>query len=70
MKTITFKVTNLECTSCAMSIDFDLEDLEGVVEASTNYAKQCTTVTFDPKVVDQKTIIARLKQLNYDVKII
>lgn len=70
MKTITFKVTNLECTSCAMSIDFDLEDLKGVVEASTNYARQRTTVTYDPELIDQKSIIARLKNLNYDVKII
>ncbi len=70
MKTITFKVTNMECTSCAMSIDFDLEDLKGVVEASTNYARQRTTVTYDPELIDQKSIIARLKNLNYDVKII
>lgn len=53
-----------------MSIDFDLEDLKGVVEASTNYARQRTTVTYDPELIDQKSIIARLKNLNYDVKII
>lgn len=67
---ITFKVTNLECASCGMSIDFDLEDLKGVVEASTNYARQRTTVTYDPELIDQKEIFARLKMLNYDVKII
>lgn len=53
-----------------MSIDFDLEDLKGVVEASTNYVRQRTTVTYDPELIDQKSIIARLKNLNYDVKII
>lgn len=53
-----------------MIIDFDLEELEGVKEVSTNYAKQRTTVLFDQTLIDQKTIIARLKKLNYEVKII
>ncbi len=52
-----------------MSIDFDLEDLAGIAESNTNYARQRTTVSFDPELIDQKTIIARLKKLNYDVKI-
>lgn len=70
MKSINLKITNLECSSCAMIIDFDLEELEGVKEVSTNYAKQRTTVLFDQTLIDQKTIIARLKKLNYEVKII
>ena len=39
MKTVTLKIVGMHCTSCAMNIDFELEDIKGVKEASTNYAK-------------------------------
>lgn len=39
----------MHCTSCAMNIDGELEDTEGVKEANTNYAKAQTEVTFDPE---------------------
>lgn len=52
-----------------MSIDFDLEDIKGVKEASTNYAKQQTVVTFDPNLVKLGKIIEVIKSLEYEVKV-
>lgn len=52
-----------------MNIDFELEDLKGVKEASTNYAKQKTVVTFDPNVVNLGKIIEVIKSLEYEVKV-
>ena len=42
----TFRLSGMHCTSCAMNIDFALEDM-GVKSAKTSYAKQETEVEFD-----------------------
>ena len=41
------KIEGMHCASCAMNIDFDLEDLDGVKSSNTNYAKSETEVEFD-----------------------
>ncbi len=38
-KKVIFKIQGMHCTSCAMNIDGELEDTEGIKEAKTNYAK-------------------------------
>ena len=68
MKTVTLQIIGMHCTSCAMNIDFELEDLEGVTEASTNYAKQQTIVTFDPNKIKLGKIIEVVNKLEYEVK--
>ena len=65
MKTITLKIIGMHCTSCAINIDFELEDLEGVKEATTNYAKQQTVVSYDPELTDPKKIKGVIHKLDY-----
>lgn len=65
VKTIVLNITGMHCTSCAINIDGELEDTEGVREANTNYAKQQTEVVFDPGKVTEKKIIAIIKSLGY-----
>lgn len=65
MKTITFTITDMDCVNCAVTIDGDLEDLDGVVKAQTHYGKAQTDVTFDPKKISEKELIARIKQSGY-----
>ncbi|OGE30521.1 hypothetical protein A2631_00315 [Candidatus Daviesbacteria bacterium RIFCSPHIGHO2_01_FULL_44_29] len=55
----------MHCSSCAMSIDFDLEDLEGVKVAQTNFAKQETEVEVDTEKVTDKDIIETIKKTGY-----
>lgn len=69
MKTITLKIIGMHCTSCAINIDFELEDLEGVKEAKTHYAKQISVVTYDPDKVHLNQIIAVVKKLEYEAVI-
>ena len=59
-----FKIEGMHCTSCAMTIDFDLEDLEGVKSAKTSYLKQETEVEFEDKVGIQK-IIETIEKAGY-----
>ena len=59
------KIEGMHCSSCAMSIDFDLEDLAGVKKANTNYAKQETEVEFDEKSVKPEQISQQIKKTGY-----
>ena len=69
MKTVTLQIISMHCASCAMNIDFELEEVEGIKKASTNYAKQKTVVTFDPDLVKLGKIIEVFKSLKYEVKV-
>lgn len=64
------KISGMHCTSCAMNIDFDLEDLEGVKKAQTSYAKQITEVEFEENKVDAKTILETVKKTGYEAVLI
>lgn len=44
-----FKISGMHCPSCSLNIDNNLEDLHGVIEASTSYAKGITKIYYDPK---------------------
>ena len=66
--TETLKLSGLHCTSCAVNIDLSLEDIKGVIESKTNYAKSETSVEFDPKVVSLGKINSVIKELGYTVE--
>jgi copper chaperone CopZ len=61
-----FKITGMHCSSCAFSIDGDLEDTDGIKESSTNFAKAQTEVKFDPEKVNEKEIVKLIKKVGYD----
>lgn len=70
MKKIKLKITGMHCTSCAMNIDGDLEDLmEGVKSASTNYAKQETEVEFNEAKVTEKEIMEQIQKTGYKAQV-
>lgn len=60
-----FKITNMHCASCAMSIDMELEDLDGVNSAVTSFAKSVTEVEFDGDKVPEELIIETIKKIGY-----
>lgn len=59
------KIVGMHCSSCAMNIDFDLEDLDGVNSAKTNYARQETEVEFDPEKLQVEKILEQIKKTGY-----
>lgn len=65
MRTIKLKIDGMHCTACSMNIDFDLEDLDGVISAQTNYAKQVSEVEFDEEKVRLKQIIEQIEKTGY-----
>ncbi len=60
-----FKITGMHCSSCALTIDMDLEDLPGVKSSSTSYAKQETEVEFDQDKVSDALILETIKKSGY-----
>lgn len=71
MQKITLNIFGMHCSSCAMNIDGELEDTEGVKQSKTNYAKQVTEVTFDPEIVSVDKIISIIRTLDevYDAEV-
>lgn len=68
MKKIKLQIDGMHCSSCAMSIDFDLEDLNGVKSAKTSYAKQETEVEFEEKKIGEGEIVNQINKTGYKVK--
>lgn len=61
---IKLKIEGMHCTSCAMNIDGELEDL-GVKNASTNYAKGETEIEYDDQITLNQIQVA-IKKLGYE----
>lgn len=59
------EINGMHCSSCAINIDFDLEDLEGVKSANTNYAKQESEVEFDEEKIELMAILEQIKKTGY-----
>ena len=64
---IVLKISGLHCTSCTLNIDGELEDLKGVHEASTSYARSETKVVFDNEKTSEKEISSTVEKLGYKV---
>lgn len=62
-KTI-LKIDGMHCTSCAMNIDGELEDL-GVNVVKTNYAKGETEIEYDDKKIPLTKIYEAIRKLGY-----
>ncbi|TSC65499.1 MAG: copper-transporting P-type ATPase [Microgenomates group bacterium Gr01-1014_80] len=61
-----FKITDMHCSSCALTIDMELEDLDGVKQAKTSYARAETEVEVDPEKVSDSLILNTIKQSGYE----
>lgn len=62
-----FKITGMHCTSCAMNIEGELEDLRGIIKATVNFPKQITQVEYDETLVTAQQIISTIEKLGYQV---
>ena len=65
---LNLKLSGLHCTACAVNIDLTLEDLTGVTNSKTNYARSTTAVDFDPEKIDTQKIITEISKLGYEVE--
>lgn len=66
-ETITFKLSGLHCSSCAMSIDNALEEIPGVLETTTSFAKAQTQVRFNPQQTNPDQLKSAIQGAGYQV---
>ena len=63
------KIDGMHCSSCALNIDFDLEDLDGVKAAKTSYAKQESEVEYDEEKLEVEDLIKTIKKTGYTASV-
>ncbi len=66
--TKTYRIEGMHCTSCAMTIDWEVEDVPGVRDAKTTYAAGTTIVTFDPAVASEESIAAAIARAGFQAQ--
>ncbi len=67
VKQVTLPVTGMTCANCSATIERNVRKLEGVQVANVNLALEKLTVEFDPAVLDERGIIARVQKVGYGV---
>lgn len=62
---VIFAVSDMHCSSCAINIDGALEDTDGVITASTNYAQAKTTVSYDAEKTSSEALQKVIEATGY-----
>jgi len=62
-------ITGMSCASCAVRIEKGLSEVEGVSQATVNFAAEKATVFFHPSQTDPSHLIERVKDLGYGARI-
>jgi len=70
MAEIKFLVEGIVCTGCAMDMENILRDMDGVQDATVNFADGIFSITYDPGEIGPKTIIKKVKNLGLKTKIL
>ena len=65
--TSTLPVIGMSCSNCAQNIERNVGKLAGVSSARVDLAGEKLTVEFDPALIDEPRIIARVKELGFGV---
>ncbi|MBI2012038.1 heavy-metal-associated domain-containing protein [Candidatus Daviesbacteria bacterium] len=63
------KIDGMHCSSCAMNIEFDLEDVEGIKSAKASLVKEECEVEFDEEKVNEQMIIQTIQKTGYQARL-
>lgn len=63
--TVEFQIKGMHCAACSMNIDGTLEELDGVIGASTSYAKGTTKVVYDATKIQPARMKKAIEDLEY-----
>ncbi len=65
MSTKTFRIPNISCGHCVMTIERELGDLEGIVSARADEQSRRVTVEWEESSLDWEQIEALLREIQY-----
>jgi Cu+-exporting ATPase len=63
----TFDITGMSCSACAARVEKGVGAMAGVSSAGVNFALGRLTVDHDPTVAAPANIVAKIRELGYDV---
>ena len=66
---IKFLVEGITCTGCAMDMENIMLDMDGVEEATVNYADGIFIIQYNPGEIEEKDIIKKVKTLGFKTKL-
>ena len=66
---IKFLVEGITCTGCAMDMENIMLDMDGVEEATVNYADGIFIIQYNPGEIEEKNIIKKVKTLGFKTKL-
>ena len=64
---IALPVTGMTCANCAANIERSLNKLNGIQEASVNFASEKANVRFDPGQIDIQAVVDSVERAGYGV---
>ncbi|MEN6437772.1 MAG: heavy metal translocating P-type ATPase [Syntrophobacter sp.] len=65
----TIAIEGMSCAACVRRVEQGLKSLEGVSAAAVNFATSKATVEYDPRVVDEEAIRAKIEEVGYDARL-
>lgn len=65
LKTITLKITGMECPACALRLEQMEDHLNGLERVEGSYRKATLVVTFDETAISLEQIKAEVARLGY-----
>jgi Cu+-exporting ATPase len=65
--TLELPLVGMTCANCANTIERSLNKVDGVIEATVNFASERATVTYAPGATDRTTLVAAVRKAGYDV---
>jgi len=64
---IMLPVTGMSCANCALNIERGVKKLEGVEDVNVNFAAEQAAVSFDPKQINIKDVVGKIKSSGFNV---
>ncbi len=64
---VKFKIGGMHCSSCAVDIDLTLEEIRGIAESKTNFARGMAEIRYDPLLIGVKEIVNEIGKTGYKI---
>ena len=66
-KFITLPVTGMTCANCVATVERNIKKLDGIENANVNLTTERASVEYDPELITQDEITARIRRAGYDI---
>jgi Cd2+/Zn2+-exporting ATPase len=67
-KNVSLTIEGLDCAECARTLEQGVAAMSGVRKAEVSFALARLTLDFDPRQTDERAVIARVRELGYNVE--